>query len=62
MLTVKRIVVCSHCKQQILPDGTAPRLELPEFRNDHGPACTCGACVFRRVKMREEMFKYRSAP
>lgn len=50
---IKRIVVCSHCNQQITPAGSIERLPLPEFRTDHSETCVCGACVYRRFKMRE---------
>lgn len=52
-MTLKRIVVCLRCGQRVPPPGSAEKLPLPEFRTDHGPECVCGACVFRRVKLRE---------
>lgn len=51
-MMLKRIVVCSRCNQQILPDGSVEKLQLPEFRTDHGPACICIGCVVARGERR----------
>lgn len=50
---LKRIVVCSRCNHQIMPDGTVDKMKLPEFRTDHGSACCCMACVLKRGELRQ---------
>lgn len=60
-MILKRLIVCASCNQQILP--VSDRLEIPEYRNDHGPACCCMSCVVARGEKRiaEERVRHLGA-
>lgn len=49
-MILKRIIICSRCNQQVLP--VSEKIEIPEYRNDHGPACCCMSCVISRGEKR----------